>query len=140
MTRHTLIFGALLLTSIWMGIAVSGADLKQDRNQEIRTLQVQKRATLQQNLDMLVEAHRAATTTSIDEVIAARNTFLEAEFDLAENQQQEVAIRKQQLDNYRMLEKVAEQRFRTGATAPGDRLIAIATRIEAEIEYLRAQE
>lgn len=86
--------------------------------------------------DDLVSKARSAP----EELIAARDDLLKAEYELAANAEQRIGVLQQQLENAKQLESVLEQRKIAARGTATDVLLAKSRRLGIEIQLLREQQ
>lgn len=103
--------------------AKSGQDQdKESTKQKLHDLMVERRDAFQQLVDVAT-AHNRDGTGTIDALFRAKNDLLEAELELAKNDDERIRIYEQRLDNFRELEVLLTRRHSSGL-APIESLIS----------------
>lgn len=103
------------------------------QSNRLLALQVERRDTLRELHDVIASRYQQGQA-SIDELIRIRSTVLEAELPLAATKRERLILLEQQVDNFRELEEITQQRFEAGQTPSGPALSAKAARLAAEID------
>ena len=98
----------------------------------------QKRDALKERLDYLKATYDAGTE-HYEQVALARDALLLAELDLAPLQAERMEICKRRIENFRSLEELATEQWRSGNVSSDAKLSATIHRIQAEIDCVREQ-
>lgn len=113
-------------------------DKKASLDRKIVELKSKRRDTLKRRLDA-VQGQWKMGEIEMDKVITARDDLYGAELELATTKEVRVKLRQQRFENMISLQRLMKERFDNGIGSLDDYLLASASRLQAEIDYLRAQ-
>ena len=102
----------------------------------LAAFQTERIETLQQVVEALEAMYRAGRAV-MPRLLAARDTLVKEQIELATTHSERLALRKRHLDLAGYAEKLAETRFRDGRGSQVDLLQAKALRLKREIALLR---
>lgn len=122
---------ALRIPGFWQDTDSAGSKLT--------SLREERRDVLKTRVEM-IEALFKITKQPYEAVLAARDDLLDAEYELATNRAQRIAVVRQKLVNAKEYEAVMEQRKRDASASQAEVLMATARCLGVEIELLRMQE
>lgn len=112
-----------------------GSDADTD-SLSVQDLLVERRDTLKTLVEHVKAQYRAGDAT-YDSVVAATNSLLEAQLDLATTKTERIEIRKSMVENLRAVEQRLESRRESGLPSWDEYLRAKAARLLAEIRLAR---
>lgn len=135
-----LVVTAVLVSVIWSATTYLNAATgdQTEISSQISELMKERHKVLRKRLDA-VQAMHAAGSVSTDRVIAANESLLNAELELAANQSERIEICKKRIENLRQLERILAERYTQGSVSIEVSLMATAARLQAEIDCLREQ-
>lgn len=113
-------------------------DNPQDVEKKIVELQKQRRDILKQRVEALASRHSEGQI-QVMQVIHARDDLYLAELDLVSTPKDRVKLSKMRLKNLAELEEATTLRYANGVGTVEDKLVAIASRIQAEIDLLNEE-
>jgi hypothetical protein len=117
----------------------SGVGVNQDKpldvEKKIVELQKQRRDILKERVSAL-QSMRDEGQIQVIQVIHARDDLYLAELDLVSLPKERAKLSKLRLQNMEELEKVTAQRYANGVGPLDEKLVATASRIQAEIDLL----
>ena len=116
--------------------AESQEERQTSSDNKISDLLAQRRDTLHQLVEWVV-AQRNDGAAALGDVIQAKNDLLDAELDIAKTKKERIRIRKEQVENFRLLENAMTFQHKEGGIAGNEVWVAKAARLEAEIKLLR---
>ena len=129
---------AIAVLGGWLVTNRTGAqqDAVNSQAAKIAKLMHQKHDALQQRYEVIKGRYQDGSV-QYDHVAAAYDDVMKARLDLAASRQERLGICKQRVDNLRSLEELVESRVKTGQEPMEHKLLATASRIQAEIDCLR---
>ncbi len=127
----------ILLTAAYSALADDTQD-SASHNKEIKALQLERRAVLQEALRAVERAYHAGQA-QLASVIESRRELSRADLDLATTQHERLAVYKRLVEEATALEKATKTQFESGQATQIDLLKSTAARLEAQIELARAQ-
>jgi hypothetical protein len=122
-----------------MSLPVFAQDTGSTSNKKVTSLLEQRRDVLKTRLAMLEALFRAGKRTTPEEVIAARDDLLDAEFEVASDRAQRVAVLQKKLTNAKQFEALMKRRKNDARATEADVLMATARRLAVEIELAREE-
>lgn len=102
---------------------------------ELSDLLVERREVLREIMELFVIRYKEGSTT-LENVIQAKNRLLDAELKIAKSKPERIRIRKEQVKNLRDLENEMTLGHKDGRNTSVEILEVKATRLEAEIKLL----
>ena len=113
-------------------------DKPTDIDKKIVELQKERRDILKERVEALASKHNEGQI-QVMQVIHARDDLYQAELDLVALPKERTELSKLRLQNMKHLENVTTQRYANGVGPLEDKLVATASRIQAEIDYLNEE-
>lgn len=111
----------------------------QSSSTKLNALLAERRDVLKDRLEMFQTLARAGVNTP-EQVMAARNDYLDAEYELAQTKAQRIEVLRQKLDNARQFESIIKHQESATGGYRNEVLLATARRLAVEIRLVREQE
>lgn len=139
-TGLLIMIGVLSLTLVFARqYPTSAQDSGVSRHSKISTLLEERRDALKARVYIIEKLVEISQSTS-EALVAAQADLINAEIEMATNDNERIAAIQRKVENAKQLEAIAEQRKHGGRGSEADILMAKAARLGAEIELQRAQE
>ena len=123
----------------YSGVDAQQEDARSTAAARIQALLVAKRDALKERFEFINAMHDDGTIT-YDAVVEANELLLQAELELAPTKERRAEIHEKRIKNYQSFEKSTLDMFNAGTANGAAMQLAIANRIQAEIDAHRDAE
>jgi len=130
--------GLAMVSALWFAGTVSVADRQEvaPDQSKITALLTERRDVLKKRQREFEQMHRLGSV-KVDDVRRASHEVLDAELALTEDREKRIALRQQQVNVMKRMERASSDKINAGVGSPVDLLTTRAARLQAEVELER---